>query len=474
MGTRGRHRRAARQEREARCPPSPLPLWSAIALEKSGVKFVISKSSLYLIIQVSGAKSWAQRFRKPNGKPAKLTLGPVELTEHENADEPVFGAPLSLRAARQLAAKIDRERARGVDVIAEFKVNQERRRNEHESRAANSFGSAVIEFYRDYKTRWGARPRRWRSDARLLGLVWPKDADPKKVEPEVVKGSLAQRWRDTPVAAIDDHAVFLAVKEAAERSASTGRKTHAALSLLFRWLKRHRKITGPNPTIDIPHPAAPPARQRALTNDEIRWLWTATGKIAEPFGAAVRLLLLSGCRLNEVVGMRRNELDHNGTVGDWSIAPDRVKNHRPHLLPLAPLAQEIVNSVPIIESDAGLVFTTNGRSKISGWSKAKRALDVAMLAIAKEENPRATIAPWRLHDLRRTADTGMHSLSIAPHIVSEVLNHVSQGAKAGMGRIYNQYSFYPEKKASLVRWSQHIANLVSGEASKVVALRAGT
>ena len=70
-----------------------------------------------MIIQPSGAKSWAMRFRRPDGRTAKLTLGPVDFSNTEASDEPVLGGPLTLRQARQLAAKIDRERARGIDVI---------------------------------------------------------------------------------------------------------------------------------------------------------------------------------------------------------------------------------------------------------------------------------------------------------------------------------------------------------------------
>ena len=68
---------------------------------------------LYLIVQASGRKSWALRFRKPGGRSAKLTLGPVDLSGKEAADEPVIGAPLTLASARRLAAEVHRQRAMG-------------------------------------------------------------------------------------------------------------------------------------------------------------------------------------------------------------------------------------------------------------------------------------------------------------------------------------------------------------------------
>jgi len=78
--------------------------------------------------------------------------------------------------------------------------------------------------------------------------------------------------------------------------------------------------------------------------------------------------------------------------------------------------------------------------------------------------------PWRLHDLRRTAATGMADIGIPPHIVEAALNHVS-GAKAGVAGTYNRAAYANEKRAALERWALHIERLVSsGEPDKVVNL----
>src|SRR5271157_1606532 len=169
---------------------------------------------LFLIVQPSGVKSWALRFRRPDGRSAKLTLGRVDLSDRETSDEPVIGGALTLRQARELANKIDRERARGIDVIAEQKAAKERRRSERETRAANSFGAAAVEFFRDHRTKRGIRPRRWRDDARLLGLDWARDCDPAKIEPRIIAGGLAATWADKPVADIDGHDIHAVVDEA--------------------------------------------------------------------------------------------------------------------------------------------------------------------------------------------------------------------------------------------------------------------
>ena len=100
----------------------------------------------------------------------------------------------------------------------------------------------------------------------------------------------------------------------------------------------------------------------------------------------------------------------------------------------------------------------------------KRRLDAAMLALArKERGGKATIAPWRLHDLRRVAVTGMVELGIAPHVVEVVVNHIS-GHRAGVAGVYNRSELLDERRAALERWSQHVAGLVSGDQANVVAL----
>ena len=88
----------------------------------------------------------------------------------------------------------------------------------------------------------------------------------------------------------------------------------------------------------------------------------------------------------------------------------------------------------------------------------------AMLARAKKE-----ITPWTLHDLRRTAVTGMANLGIAPHVVEAVVNHIS-GAKAGVAGIYNRAEYAVEKKAALARWALHVLDIVDGGAVNVVPL----
>jgi integrase len=392
----------------------------------------------------SGTKSWVMRFRGPDGRASILTLGRVDLSGKEAADEPVLGGVLTLGQARELAARINRERARGIDVVEEYKARKLRERAEHQDRAQNTFGVLVAEFFRDYKTRWGARPRRWRGDAALLGLRWPQDSDPTKSEPTVVRGSLADTWRDKPVVTIDGHDVHIVVDQARKTgSESRARKVHAALSVFFRWALQRQKVAS-NPCNGVWRPGAPPARDRVLSDSEIGLFWQATTEVAEPFRGTLKLLLLTGARLSEIAGMRRDELHADGT---WHVPASRTKNHRPNVLPLPPLAQQIIAGVPHIEGN-NLIFTTNGRTPISGWSKIKRSLDAAM-------GPK--VPHWRLHDLRRTAASGMSRLGVRSEVIERALNHIS-GSFRGVAGTYQRDPLSEEVRAAMLRWSQHVTD----------------
>jgi integrase len=417
---------------------------------------------LYLVIQPSGKKSWAVRLRRPDGKSGKVTLGSVDLGA-DGADDPVQGGALTLGQARELAAQIDRKRARGLDVIAERKAEALRQQTADATRAADSFGACVRQFFIEHRTsdkRGGKRPRRWQEDAAILGLKYPPRSDPATTEPAILKGGLAEVWGDKSIAKIDGHDVHAVVDEARKNdSDSRARKLHAALSVLFTFLQRRRRVTV-NPVAGVWRPGPPPSRERVLTDAEILVFWKACDCMGPPAAAMFRILLLTGARLREVAGMSRAEI---GDDNVWICPGARTKNNRPLLLPLPKQALDIIASVPRVGDT--YVFTLNGRKPIANFSKPKRDLDAAMAEIAGKP-----IEPWRIHDLRRTFATGMAGLGVALPVVERLLNHIS-GSFGGVAGIYQRFEFADEKADALDRWARHLEGLTSGEASNVVELR---
>jgi integrase len=416
-------------------------------------------TGLYLVIQPkpSGAKSWTLRFRRPNGRPAKMTLGSIDLSDHETKDDPVIGAPLTLGQARVLAAEIERKRKRGTDVIEEHKAAEARKSTAAADRAANSFDACVREFFIDYRTKRKARQRRWRDTASLLGLRYKPGSDPTTAEPELIKGGLVSIWGDKPVASIDGHDVHTVVSEARKLgSDGRARKLHAALSVVFSWLQQDRRVTA-NPCAGVSRPEPPEPRERFLTDAEIVAFWHGSDAIGAPFGSCFQIMLLTGARLREVAGMTRAELDADGV---WTVPGSRTKNGRSLTLTLPPLAREIIGSLPVIEG--GFVFTTTGRTPIGGFSRAKHDLDAAVAKVA------GRAVPFRLHDLRRTFVTGLAALGVELPVVERAVNHVS-GSFGGVAGVYNKHDYRAKVTEALRRWAAHVQGMVA-EQTNVVAI----
>jgi integrase len=442
-------------------------------------------TGLHLVVQVSGTKSWALRFRRPDGRPAKLTLGSVVTGEGETTDAPILGGPLTLMQARELANQLHRQRARGVDVVAQYAAERSRMKVATAEASANTFGAAAIEFFRFHKTKWGTRPRRWRDDARLLGLRWAPDADLEAVddagkfkhEPEITKGSIVDQWRDRPINEIDGHDVIGVVDLASRHgipgldranngtSAARGRKMHAALSTVFRFLQSRRRIAV-NPASGIWRPGPPQARDRKLSDAEIAIFWKATEELQPPYGAMFRFLLLSGCRRDEVARIRRDEI----ADGVLTLPAERTKNHLAHQVPLTPLMIEQLDSLPIIEG-RDMIFAVGRRGGTPGdFSRAKLVLDAAMAKLAKAEG--RTIPPWRTHDLRRSFASGLQGLGVRHEIVERCINHIS-GAFGGVAGTYQRAELLPERRDALERWSDHISGLISDQSNVMPLKRRG-
>ena len=120
------------------------------------------------------------------------------------------------------------------------------------------------------------------------------------------------------------------------------------------------------------------------------------------------------------------------------------------------------------------MFTTTGMTAVSGFSKAKRRLDTAMLKAKRAElgtHKGDAIAGWTLHDLRRTAATGMARMNIPPHVVDKILNHVT-GTIHGVAAIYNRFAYLDERRAALEAWGRYVGNIVAPAASNVIVLSA--
>jgi hypothetical protein len=248
---------------------------------------------LYLVIQPSGSKVWALRYRRPDGRPAKLVLGSVFVKDGDTKDfakdtkepdEPKIGDHHTLAAVHWLAAKLRHEIAQGRDPAAVHLKEKKQRRILAAEASGNTFAAAARDFIAQHSSK---KVRRWHEQARLLGL------NPETLTP-IPKG-LVERWAERPVSKIDGHDIHAIVDETRRLGApgldrrssgpteSRARAMFAGLSKLFAWLIQHRRVET-NPCTSVHRPESSKARDRVLSNAEIVRFWRATDSVGEPFG----------------------------------------------------------------------------------------------------------------------------------------------------------------------------------------------
>jgi integrase len=430
---------------------------------------------LSLLIYPTGVKSFQMRFKGAG----KVTLGPYDPSGKELKEEPQLehvGAPLTLAAARLLAQKVIRERKRGRNPIADHRARRTRQRAERHTLEANSFAAAVQAYIADIRN----KQRGWKWRARVLGLHYEAGG-----EPQTIPDGLCERWGARPVSAIDAADIETVIAEARRtaipgieprnggRSEARARDLHKASRGLFKWARKERLIAN-NPCRDLDRPEKADERERFLSDDELRWLLLAADEVdaarvadaPKPFRVLVRLLALTGCRLREISDMRREELSAN--LSALNLPASRTKNGCAFSIPLPKAARDLIASLP--ETSGPFVLsTTKGHSPISGFSKMKIRLDAAMRAMAKKDDPRAVIEPFRLHDVRRSVASGLQRLGIRHEVIERTLNHIS-GKFGGVAGLYQRDPMIEEVGAALQRWSEHLAGLLAKKSGKVISL----
>jgi integrase len=218
----------------------------------------------------------------------------------------------------------------------------------------------------------------------------------------------------------------------------------SAIKKLYAWCLDRGTVEF-SPVAGLKPPTKESARDRVLSDDELAACWNAAQAEGFPFAQFIQLVILTGQRRGEVAGLQWSEIDF--ARGVWTIPAKRAKNKTTHAVPLAPLALDILKSIPrFLNSD--YTFTTNGRNPISGFGRLKDRLDEVV-----------GVNDWRVHDIRRTVATNMAMMGIQPHIIEAVLNHKS-GIVSGVAAIYNRHAYFEEKKAALEKWASHLEKLV--------------
>jgi integrase len=277
----------------------------------------------------------------------------------------------------------------------------------------------------------------------------------------LINGNIIPAWGKRPITSIDQRDVNDLLDAVVDRGAPyAANRVFAAGRTMFNFARR-RGLIAASPFELVRAPTKEVSRDRVLSDFELALVLQAADQLGLIFGAYIKLAVLFGQRREEIAGLRWDELDPDMTM--WTIPRERTKNGVVHQVPIVPWARSILVTLPRLEGSPFLL-TTNGRTSISGYSKAKAALDAAIT----ELNGGEPLPPWRMHDLRRAMASAMARLGVNLPVVEKLLNHTS-GSFAGVAGVYQRHDFADEKRRAMEAWAQHLLSLGTG---LVVALRA--
>jgi integrase len=252
----------------------------------------------------------------------------------------------------------------------------------------------------------------------------------------------------------------------AMRAPVTANRVRAGLSAMFTWAMK-AGLAKANPVAATFVPSPENARARVLSDKELALIWTFTDD-GGSYSRAVRLMLLTGARRQEVGGIREDEITrHADGSATWLLPAARAKNKRPNELLLPPMTAAFLPA----SRDGHEHLFGRGVDGFTGWTKGRQRLDTR-IAVA---NGGVRIPGWRLHDLRRTLVTRLNDLGIEPHVIEALVNHSSGQARVGVAGVYNKSAYREQKTNALVRWCEHIKEITGAaqadEGTSVAALR---
>jgi integrase len=280
-------------------------------------------------------------------------------------------------------------------------------------------------------------------------------------------------WGSRATASIGKADVRYLVKSIHRRGAPVmANRTLSVIKRLFAYAVENDLVEH-HPAPTMKPLATEESRHRTLSDSELIEVWRAADSLGWPFGQAVKLMILTGQRREEVGGLAKSEIDR--PKGLWSLPPERTKNNQPHDVHLTPQMLAVLDALPNVSKK--LYFTTTGDTPISGWSKAKTQLDAKILA-GRQEAAKAAgmdldevkpMADWIFHDLRRTMTTKLNELGVSEKVADILINHRAK-KKGGVAAVYNRYQYMAERKAALELWCRHFDQLLCGQpaASNVV------
>ena len=372
----------------------------------------------YLSVMPTRHKSFIYRYRF-GGRTRRLTCGIHPQT--------------TLAQARETAREAIGDIARGIDPATKKAASRKR------GAASGEVPTTIDQLVESFLARH-ARRKLAPSTARAYERYFTKN--------------VLSAWKQRPLDTIKRPDVRALLDGIVSKKGVLSNRVQAALASMYSWAIE-QEIVETSPLAGMKKLTKEVARERVLSDAELKLLLNATDRLPRMWTDYTRLLLLTAARRNEVAHMKWSEVDLETCI--WTIPSDRAKNGREHRLPLSGAAMAIFRDR---ERDATgpFVFASG-----EWFSALKKEIDRLMTA----ENGGKAIPHWTLHDLRRSGATAMPSLGVSLAVTERIVNHIS-GSFRGIVSVYQKYKYEPEMRDALERWALHLARLQS---NNVIPLR---
>lgn len=435
---------------------------------------VDGREGLMARIYPSGAVSFRFRFTGPSGARRVMVLG--EFGEKDG---------LSLKKAFDLHHQAQRELEEGLDPIEQREKRQEAEQREREARDGAGTVTDLVEQFIHRKLRaerWDADRATWvrdekakikarkRPDAAAIVLGYRQELPPRKrkVRSKLVP-SLVSELGHIKVGDLTKRQLIQFFDSVVDRGAPVGaNRVHTLAKQMFEWAAAKDLIPA-SPMAGIERPGGEETpRDRVLSADEIKAFWTKldAADMAEPTKLALKLLLVTAQRRGELTFAKWSHFNLDAKA--WTIPVELLKSSHtrrekpePHVVPLSPLALDILRELHALTGEGLYVLPAHGSKR-----KAVPYSESALSRAVRQNREHFGIGHFTPHDLRRTAATFMTRLKVPRLHVEKVLNH----STSDIAEVYDRNDYLPEKRAALERWGEHLTAIVESREQAVVPL----
>ncbi|GAB6063415.1 tyrosine-type recombinase/integrase [Deferrisoma palaeochoriense] len=304
--------------------------------------------------------------------------------------------------------------------------------------------------------------------AELYLKVYAKQKKSHDEQRRLLRKDVLPRWGHRLVEEVERTDVSELLDQIVARGAPVvANRARAVLSRMFRWA-RARGYIETNPVESTEPPAVEKERDRVLGIQELRLFWHGLDRtpLSHEVRTILRLILVTAQRPGEVAGMRYEELSRENGMVLWTIPGTRRKKGDTHVLPLPPLALDLIGAW---EGLTGPVFPSptdpEGSVTVRALSRAlRRNLGPPDPSPPKKHGVRKRepipVAPFTPHDLRRTAATRMADAGVSMVLVPLVMGHKPRDITR---RVYDRNLYLREKADALARWTRWLQRTLSAQ-----------